>query len=154
MQGGYIPSVNQAAPFLVFAFFLALFWLRNRGREHEPVPPREPGLGGFVLGNPPVNSRADAFVRFGFFAAWAIGLVGIVGNVIELIAPAGVLIIATGVLVARNVSGVRDQLIARSRRSIGYRTFGAEGITGPMFGVLMVIVGLIWLAIGTAALLR
>lgn len=146
--------MNSVLPFVVFAFFAALIWWRNRGAEPLPVPPREPGLRGIVMGNPPVNSRADAFARFGFWLAWAIGLVALVGNVLELILPAGVLIVATGVILTLNASGARDQLVERARRGVAHRKYGSAGIIGPMFGVLMTVIGVFWVVGGVAVLLR
>ena len=146
--------MRQVLPFIVFAFFAALIWWQNRNAEPLAVPPREPGLRGIVMGNPPVNSRADAFARFGFYLAWAIGAVAIVGDVIPLILPSGVLIAATGVILTLNTSGARDQLVERARRGVGHRRFGSAVLIGPMFGVLMTIIGVLWVVGGVAALLR
>src|SRR5690349_13358072 len=117
--------MTEAAPFLVFAIFLGFFWLRGRERPREE-PSLEPAptgtaLGRLVRGNPPVNGAADAFARFGLFAAWVLGLVAIAGGVTPLLMPAGALLIAIGVLYARDTGGIRDRLIERQRRSRGYR---------------------------------
>ena len=146
--------MRQVLPFLVFAFFFALIWLRRTRAAPAPAVPRQPGVRGFLLGNPPVNSRADAFARFGFYTAWGIGLVGIVAGVPELLLPAGALIAPIGVIFTRNTSGARDQLVERARRGVAHRKFGSDVAVGPLFGVAMLIIGLGWIGVGLAQLLR
>jgi hypothetical protein len=146
--------MRQVLPFLLFAFFFAVIWFRRTRDAPPPGVPRQPGLRGIVLGNPPVNSGADAFARFGFYLAWAIGLVAIVGEILELLLPAGALIVVAGVIMTLNTSGARDQFAERARRGVAHRKFGSAVIIGPMFGVLMTVVGLGWFAGGVAALLR
>jgi hypothetical protein len=150
--------MKEAAPFLVFAFFLGLIWLQNRGRPRE-APSGEPATAGdvvrrHVLGNPPVDGVADAFTRFGLFAAWLLGFVAIVNGVTPLTVPAGVLLVAIGVLCVRNTDGIRERLAERRRRSSGYRIFGGTTRVTPFLGVAMTIIGILWLVIGVADALR
>src|SRR4051812_41774184 len=120
--------MKEAAPFLVFAFFLGLIWLRNRGQPREPASGEPPPVGSagrrLMLGNPPANGPVDAFARFGVWTAWLLGLVAIAGGVTALLIPAGVLLGVIGVLFARDVGGIREQVAERRRRTAAYRTFG------------------------------
>jgi hypothetical protein len=150
--------MKEAAPFLLFALFLGLIWVRNRGRPRETMsdepPPEGPIVKRLVLGNPPVNSPVDAFARFGVWGAWLLGLVAIAGGVTAFLIPAGVLLGVIGVMFARNVGGIREQVAERRRRTAGYRTFGGTPRLTPFFGVAMTFVGLVWLAAGVFDLTR
>jgi hypothetical protein len=150
--------MKEAAPFLVFAFFLGLIWLRNRGQPREP-PSGEPAPGGsafrrFALGNPPVEGPVDAFARFGLWVAWLIGLIGIVSGLTAFLIPAGALFAVIGVLFARNVSGIRERVAERRRRTAAYRGFGGTPRLTPLYGIAMTFVGLVWLAAGVFDLTR
>src|SRR3954468_15577395 len=117
--------MKEAAPFLVFAFFFGLIWLRNRGQPREP-PSGEPAPVGsagrrLMLGDPPVNGPVDAFARFGLWVAWLIGLIGIVSGLTPFLIPSGALFAVIGVLYARNVGDIRERLAERRRRAATYR---------------------------------
>jgi hypothetical protein len=150
--------MKEAAPFLVFALFVGLIWVRNRGQPREP-PSGEPAPAGsagrrFLLGNPPVHGPVDAFARFGLWVAWVIGVIGIVSGLTPFLIPAGALFSVIGVLYARNVGGVRERLAERRRRTAAYRGFGGTSRLTPFFGIAMTFIGLVWLAAGVFDLTR
>src|SRR3954465_7739574 len=150
--------MKDAAPFLVFAIFVGLLWLQGRRRPRAQPPdepaPTGPAIRRLVLGNPPVNGPVDAFARFGFFAAWLLGLGAIAGGATPLLLPAGALLAVIGVLYARNAGSVRERLVERYRRSAGYRAFGADTRLTPFFGLAMSFIGVCWFALGVADLAR
>ncbi|MEA2385399.1 MAG: hypothetical protein QOH72_5370 [Solirubrobacteraceae bacterium] len=150
--------MKEAAPFLVFAFFVVLIWLRSRGQPRE-TPSGEPAPGGpafrrFVVGNPPVNGPVDAFARFGLWGAWLLGVIAIVGRLTPFLIPAGALFAVIGVLFARNVSGIRERVAERRRRTAAYRGFGGTPRLTPLYGIAMTFVGLVWLTAGVLGALR
>jgi hypothetical protein len=150
--------MKEAAPFLVFAFFLGLIWVRNRGQPREP-PSEEPAPAGsplrrLVLGNPPVAGVVDAFARFGLWAAWLFGLIAIASGLTALLMPAGILLAVIGLLYARDAGGIRERLAERRRRTAAYRGFGGTTRLTPLFGIAMTFVGLVWLAAGVLEVTR
>jgi small-conductance mechanosensitive channel len=149
--------VKTALPIIVFAVFVALIWLRNGGRGGADPVTRSGGgpLRRALLGDPPVAGPADAFVRYGFFAAWALGGVAIVSGSLDLIgllAAAGALLVAIGVALTIDLDGVRDRLAERERRSFSHRVLGTRGAVNRLFAFCVVLIGLAWLGIGIAGL--
>ena len=71
---------------------------------------------------------ADAFARYGLWAAWLTGLVGIVagGDLLGLCVPAGVLLVVVGILLVPNI--------------------------GRFLGSLMSLIGVAWVILGIAQL--
>jgi hypothetical protein len=143
--------VKEALPFAVFALFVALFWVRGRGNREPRPRSSQTTLSRIVRGDPPVETAADSFVRFGLYAAWLLGLVGIVGNVIELLTPGGVLLIAAGTMIARNTQGVAEQLLERERRSFGHRRLGTRAGNPRLVGIGLGVIGTVWAAAGIYA---
>jgi hypothetical protein len=127
--------MNQVLPFVVFALFVALLWTRG-------VRPQRPT----IRGNPPVAGGPDAFGRYGFFAAWAIGIVGLTAKVWPLVAVAGVLIVAVGVVFALNLGGALDGYVARQRspRWTGRTATYTRRVVPPV----MLLIGAVWLVGG------
>jgi hypothetical protein len=112
-----------------------------------------PGLlSRWLPGDPPAKEPVDRFARYGFFVAWLLGLVGIIGGLTPLIAPAGLLIATIGLMLFKNFRGLRDRMRKREERSWNYRLTESRSAT-KFGGVLMILVGIGWLAMGVADLL-
>jgi hypothetical protein len=112
-----------------------------------------------LRGNPPASDPVDHFVRYGFFAAWLLGMVGIVVGAgtrnprpLALIAPAGLLVAIIGILTATNLRGVRDRMREREERSLSYRLTRTQSTT-TFGGVMLAFIGVGWMALGTIFLL-
>jgi hypothetical protein len=115
--------------------------------------PSRPSLAQRVLhGDPRARKPIDKAGRYGFFVAWLLGMVGLVGGIIVLIAPAGLILATIGLLLFTNHDGFRDRMRAREERSLNYRL--TELRTATKFGgALLTIIGLGWFAIGVGVTL-
>ena len=129
--------MREILPFAAFAFFAALIWARGGHARRRSL-----------RADPPVAGRADAFSRYGFFAAWGIGLVGIVAHVGALVALTGVLLLAIGVVLALNLGGAHDLYSERQRR---WRR--RPDPTLPYAPYLLLLIGGCWLGIGLGQML-
>jgi hypothetical protein len=111
----------------------------------------------------PNESSLDTFVEKGWYLALALGFVGLfVGGPTEseplfaLVALAGLVFTARGVLMASNYRGVTDRMRARDDRrpeSRMNRLLGVEMHTTRGQGLLLAVIGLGWTAMGTAVLI-
>ena len=129
--------MREILPFAVFAFFAVLVWARGGHVRRRSL-----------RADPPVAGRADAFARYGFFAAWTIGLVGLIANVGALIAFTGALLLAIGVVLALNLGGAHDLYSERQRR---WRR--RPDPTLPYAPYLLLLIGGGWLGIGLGQML-
>lgn len=108
-----------------------------------------PRLRRMVLGDPPVETGVDRFIRFGLAVAYVLGAIGLVGaaaddRFVGLIAPAGLLFTAIGVLIHTNHRGARDAADARVRNTL---TEVPEPWT-RFRTALLIIVGVGWTLMG------
>jgi hypothetical protein len=77
-------------------------------------------------------------------------MVGIVGGIISLIAPAGLIFMTIGILLVTNHDGFRDRMRVREERSLSYQL--TESRTATKFGgTLLAIIGLGWFAMGVGS---
>jgi hypothetical protein len=117
-----------------------------------------------ITGDPPVRGAVDRFVRYGFAAAWFVGLVALVGAgetendrlFLALLVPVGAVFTAIGVLLSTNYDGSREHLRQREDRKRFYRAtglrfhgpFGLSVFATRVGSTLLVGIGLVWLALG------
>jgi hypothetical protein len=115
--------------------------------------PDRPGLVRRVIhGHPRPTRTIDKAARYGFFVAWLLGMVGIVGGILVLIAPAGLILMSVGLLLLANHEGFRDRMRVREESSLSYRLTESRSAT-KFGGALMTIIGLGWLAMGLGSAL-
>jgi hypothetical protein len=113
----------------------------------QPRPNRPTLVQRGLNGDPPALKPIDKAARYGFFAGWLLGMADLVGGIIPLIAPAGLIFAVIGVLLFTNHGGFRDRMRVREERSLNYKL--TELRTATKFGgALLTIVGLGWFAMG------
>lgn len=116
----------------------------------QPRPSRPTLVQRVLHGDPPAFRPVDRAARYGFFAGWLLGMVGIVGGILPLIAPAGLIFVVIGVLLFTNHDGFRDRMRVREEHSLSYKL--TESRTATKFGgALFAIVGLGWFAMGVGS---
>jgi hypothetical protein len=151
--------LEYVAPVAVFLFFFALI-VRQAGRSGEGLRER---IGTWRAGRrePPAlparGAGAERFVRYGAYAAWLLGLVGLVmaeadDRFLALLLPSGLLLIAIGVVLATNRDDVNARIRAREERSLGYAIMRRRGRAHGLVGVGAVFIGGCWAAVGGAAI--
>jgi hypothetical protein len=100
-----------------------------------------------IHGHPRPERPIDKAARYGFFLAWLLGMVGIVGGILFLVAPAGLIFMSIGLLLFTNHEGFRDRMRIREQHSLSYRLTESRSAT-KFGGALLTIVGLGWFAMG------
>ena len=115
-----------------------------------------PRLSRIVHGDPPVATPVERFTRYGFAVAYVLGVVGLVGAgrdelVLGLLAPAGALLLAIGVLAYTNHAGARDAMNARSARG-RMASLGVPTTMTPFTSALLIAIGAGWTLMGVGAL--
>lgn len=105
--------------------------------------------------DPPVAGIADAFARYGFFAAWGIGLVGIAAHAGALVALTGALLLAIGVVLALNLGGANDLYAEREQRRYmrRRRRHGLMGWRLAFAPYACLLIGGCWLGAGLGQML-
>ena len=160
-----VEFLEYAAPFVLFAAFLGFFYWRAR-RDGRLGPrsriarsePR-PGLRISVSDWPP-GSRLYLVFRVGLYIPIALFIVAVVGSEATgadtwfgLLVPAGAMIISYSLALLTNYRGFRDRLAAEETDTFSYRLTG-RGSADRFGGVLAMIVGIGWLAIGAWQLIE
>lgn len=108
-------------------------------------------LRSLIRGDPPVTEPIDKFRRYGFFISWVLGMVGLVSGLTVLLAPAGFVLATIGYFMFSNRGGLLDRTRIREEQSWQFRL--TESRVATKFGaVLLMIIGLVWLAIGIGSL--
>jgi hypothetical protein len=121
-------------------------------------PPGPSRFRRWLDGDPPVEEPAEMVSRYGFFAAWLLGVVAIVGGgpglghrTLGLIAPAGLLLILVGVIRVTNYRGVRDRDRLREESGLSFRLTENRSATA-FAGAVLVVIGLCWFVFGVTAI--